>query len=126
MVKFVLTAALAGFLAQGAAPSQPTQSPVPSGQALPQPTISPAANSRPHTDMIGTWTYNEEESLNATTGKPETARAINDRRGISRGGVATGGSAGSPPAGGGFGSGGAGSPGGTRGPLSGGANLPDE
>jgi hypothetical protein len=83
------------------------------------PTAPPVATAgRPHTDFAGNWTYNPDESVNAATNKPETARATNDRRGVSRGPV-TGGAA---PRGG-FGGGG-GSAG--RGPAGGGAGVPQD
>jgi len=75
----VLLLTLLTALSQAAAPSAPAR------PATPVP--SEASKARPHTDFSGTWKYNADESINATTGRPETARAVNDRRGVSRGGV---------------------------------------
>lgn len=52
------------------------------------PAVSAAANVRPHSDFAGAWKYNEDESVNAATGRPESARAVNERRGVGRGPVA--------------------------------------
>ena len=77
------------------------------------PAAAPAVTAaRPRSELSGTWNYNANESVNATTNKPETARAANDRRGVTRGPV-TG--AGAPSGGGGGrgpgrGGGGAGAP----------------
>jgi hypothetical protein len=49
------------------------------------PAVSAAASVRPHSDFAGAWKYNEDESVNAATGRPESARAVNERRGAGRG-----------------------------------------
>jgi hypothetical protein len=107
-----LVLTLVTALGQTGAPSapEPPSTPVPSA----------ASKARPHTDLAGTWKYNADESINATTGRPETARAVNDRRGVGRGGgvrggVPPGGQASNP--GGGYG-------GGYQGPVGGGGFGP--
>jgi hypothetical protein len=75
----VLVLTLVTALSQAAAP--------PAAQAPPTPVPSAASKAKPRTDLAGTWKYNPDESVNATTGRPETARAVNDRRGVGRGGV---------------------------------------
>jgi hypothetical protein len=45
----------------------------------------PIAATRPLTEFAGVWKYNEELSVNAATGRPESARAVNERRGINAG-----------------------------------------
>ena len=110
----VIATALSAVVAQqGAATAPAPASPSPFGSA------------RPHTDFAGTWRYNADESINATTRRPETARAANDRRGISRGpGGGPGGGAGRDPGGGPGGGGGRG--GGGRGGAGGGGGVPQD
>jgi hypothetical protein len=130
MVKFVVMAALSGVLAQGQEPGPSPLPSAPAGPAAPaSPTVSAAANARPHSDFSGTWIYNDDESLNAATGKPERNRAVNDRRGVARrpvpaapssGGSGMGGYGASNGAGGGRGGGGGG------GRIAGGANVPED
>lgn len=75
-----LIAALTSVLAQ-----QAGSKPVVSAEA---PEVTAPAGVRTVADFAGTWEYNEDESVNAATGRPETARAVNDRRGVGRGGAA--------------------------------------
>lgn len=100
--------AVALVLAQAGAPAVPAAAP----RVPDTPAVSAAGNARPHTDMAGTWGYNDDESVNAATGRPESARAVNERRGFRGGGGGTGGGVRSPgaagrprDAGGGFGGG---------------------
>jgi hypothetical protein len=48
-----------------------------------------AAGPRAPADFSGTWEYNAERSIDATTGRPETARGTGDRLGVGRGLAAT-------------------------------------
>jgi len=82
--------------------SQSSGAPSPATPAAPSPTPSPAGKVRLHEDFEGTWKYNADESVNAATGRPETARAVNDRRGVGRGGGSRGGPVGAGPGAGGF------------------------
>jgi hypothetical protein len=84
------------------------------GGDVPTPAAAGTA-ARPHADLTGTWNYNPDESVNAATNKPETARAANDRRGVTRGPLAAGGA----PRNGGFAGGG-------RGAGGGGAGVPQD
>ncbi len=68
-------------------------------QAPPAPAapVVPVPSTRPLAEFAGTWRYNEELSVNATTGRSESARAVNDRRGVGAGpgaGISGGGGAG--------------------------------
>lgn len=75
-----------------------------SGQSAAQPTPTPASKAHAREDFAGRWKYNADESINAATGRPETARAVNDRRGVrGGGGGAPRGGAGGPGMGGGGG-----------------------
>ena len=71
-------------------------------------------SSRPLAEFAGAWTYNEELSVNAATGRPESARAVNERRGMNTGpsGISGGGGAGNRRGSGGAARGGGGAPGG--------------
>jgi hypothetical protein len=60
---------------QGGAPSADSVKPAPAEE----PTL------RAPTDFTGQWTYNEAESINGASGRPETARAADQRRGIGSG-----------------------------------------
>jgi hypothetical protein len=86
---FVLSSLFIVALWQGPGPAvPPPPAPVP-------PVPIPA--SRPLAEFAGTWKYNELLSVNAATGRPESARAANERRGISAGpgaGISGGGGAG--------------------------------
>jgi hypothetical protein len=128
MVKFVIMAALAGVLAQGQEPGPPSLPAAPPVPAAPtSPTVSAAANARPHSDFSGTWIYNEDESLNAATGKPERNRVVNDRRGVTRRPVPAAPSAGGSGMGGYGASNGAGNRGaGGGGRIGGGSNIPED
>lgn len=96
-----VVAAASIVLGQGTSvpPSAPPETPV----------VSAAGSVRPHEDFGGAWKYNDDESINAATGRPESARAINERRGVGRG-PRTGGSGGGGgvPRGGGMPAGGGG------------------
>jgi len=90
-----------------------------SGPSTAQPTPTPGGKAHAREDFAGRWKYNPDESINAATGRPETARAVNDRRGVRGGGATRGGAGGpgtsgggggyrgggGPPAGGGYGAG---------------------
>ncbi len=104
----VATLLIAFALAVG--PAQQAEAPAP-------PSTSAVAANRSRSDFAGAWNYNPDESVNAATNRPETARAANDRRGVSRGPV----TGGAPRGGGGF----AGNPPG-RGPSGGGAGVPQD
>lgn len=69
-----LIAALTAVLVQEAGP----------GAVVAAGKSEPPVAARGHSpgDFAGTWEYNEAESINAATGRPETARAVNDRRGV--------------------------------------------
>jgi hypothetical protein len=72
----------------------PPASPAP---AVPGAPAVPVPSTRPLSEFAGAWKYNEELSVNATTGRSETARAVNDRRGVGAGpgaGISGGGGAG--------------------------------
>jgi hypothetical protein len=73
LLTFTMTWAL---VAQGAASAQ---GPSPTGSAAT--TAIPAASTRPREDLTGQWKYNPDQSINAATGRLETARAANERRG---------------------------------------------
>jgi hypothetical protein len=88
----------------------------PSSDPLATPTPTPTGKAHPREDFAGRWKYNADESINAATGRSETARAVNDRRGVRGGGAPRGGPGGpsmggggyrgsGPPAGGGYGAG---------------------
>jgi hypothetical protein len=49
-----------------------------------------AATFQAPTDFTGTWEYNADESVDAATGRPETARALNRRRGVGAAGPGQG------------------------------------
>jgi hypothetical protein len=57
----------------------------PVASALEGPT-EPSVSNAP-SDFSGSWSYNEEQSLNAATGRPETAAAGEQRQGVGRGRV---------------------------------------
>src|SRR5262245_58840664 len=80
-----------------------------SHSAIPSPgssaTPTPTGKAHPPDDFAGRWKYNPDESINAATGRPETARAVNDRRGVRGGGGGPRGGAGGPGMGGGGGGG---------------------
>jgi len=125
MVKFVIMTVLAGLLAQGQQPGSPPPPLTPPVPAVP--TVSAAANARPHSDFSGTWVYNDDESLNAATGKPERNRAVNDRRGVARRPVPAAPGAGGSAIGGYGASNGAGTRGGGGGGrIGGGSNIPED
>jgi hypothetical protein len=69
--------------------SQSSASPS-SGPSAPPPTPTPTGKAHPREDFAGRWKYNADESINAATGRPETARAVNDRRGVRGGGAPRG------------------------------------
>jgi len=50
------------------------------------PAVPTTVSARPIEDLSGRWKYNPEQSVNAATGRLETARAANDRRGAGAGG----------------------------------------
>ena len=109
MVAQVLTFTMTwALVAQGAASPQ---GPSPSGPAVS--VVTPAAGTGPNDDLAGTWKYNPDQSVNAATGRLETARAANERRGAGAGGG--GAPRGGPGPGGGAGPGGGGFPGGPAG-----------
>jgi len=104
----MLVAALVGVV-QTPTPQAPSGSPpaVPANSP-----ITPAPSNRPREEMSGAWAYNPDQSVNAATGRPETVRAANERRGGggsggAGGGAPRGGPVGAPagPGGGGFGGG---------------------
>jgi hypothetical protein len=106
--------AVAFVVAQAGAPAAPPRVPD-------TPAVSAAGNARPHTDMAGSWAYNDDESVNAATGRPESARAVNERRGFRGGGPTGGGGTG----GGGRGTGATGRPR-DAGGFGGGSSAPQE
>lgn len=58
------------------------------GRTRPAESVTPApgrTDPRPAADFTGTWEYNADESVDAATGRPETARAANQRRGSAGG-----------------------------------------
>jgi hypothetical protein len=72
--------------------TQGVASPQGPSSAGPAAAATPAATSRPREDLSGAWKYNVDQSVNAATGKLETARAANERRGAAPvGGAARGG-----------------------------------
>lgn len=81
--------------------SQSSASPS-SGPSATQPTPTPTGKAHPPEDFAGRWKYNADESINAATGRPETARAVNDRRGVRGGGAGRGGPGGPSMGGGGY------------------------
>src|SRR5690349_7992769 len=80
------------------------------GQAEASAPAAVAAQTR--SDFSGSWTYNPDESVNAATNKPETARAATDLRRFTRGPREA---SGAPRGGGGGFSGGGRGPGGGAG-----------
>jgi hypothetical protein len=66
---------------------QASGAPSPTPQSAASATPSAGGKARPHEDFAGTWKYNADDSVNAATGRSETARAVNDRRGVRSGGV---------------------------------------
>lgn len=86
-----------------AAAVQSTSAQTPAPPATPAAPIA-AVSARRHEDLAGTWKYNPDQSVNAATGRSETIRSANDRRGGTAGGGAPrvgppGGGAGIPSSG---------------------------
>jgi hypothetical protein len=110
-VAAVLAPSIAAIMASAvlAQTNGATVAPMPSSQ----PGASAAvASAHPREDLAGTWKYNDDLSVNAATGRPETARAANERRGVGAGsggvrrpGVGSGGSGAGGPGASSFGGG---------------------
>ena len=92
MVAQVLTFTMTwALLAQIATPQTPSSS----GPAAT--VVVPAASPRPKEDLTGSWKYNPDQSVNVATGRLETARAANERRGAAAGAPRGGGGPGAGP-----------------------------
>jgi len=71
----LLTLLLASVISSGPVQNRQSQETGIATPAGPHVTESRAVESRPAEDLAGTWVYNEAESVDAASGRPETARA---------------------------------------------------